>query len=211
MFFSCLILAFTLSLDGICVGITYGLKKTHILLMAKLIIFSILFFVSSCSVTIGRFIVKVIPLSFAKALGIILIVLMGIWMIYQSFVPKKKIKKIPKEKIYKFFIRPLGITIKIIKDPVNSDLDNSKFIDSKEALYLGFALCLDNFCAGIGCSAIGINLLLFPLFTSLFHILFLTLGYYLGTTFSNHSKIPDNIWSIISGLLLIALGVFKLF
>ena len=211
MFFSCFGLALTLSLDGICVGITYGIKKTYILPISKLIIFSILFVVSSLSITIGKFIIKIFPVILAKYLGVILIILMGIWMISQSFLPKKKIKKIPKEKIYKFFIKPLGITIKIIKNPINSDLDNSKFIDSKEALYLGFALSLDNFCAGIGCSAIGINLLLFPIFTSLFHVIFLSLGYYIGKNVSNHSKIPDNIWSIISGILLIALGIFKLF
>ena len=209
MFLSCFVLALTLSLDGICVGVTYGIKKTHILSISKLIIFSVLFIVSTCSITLGKFIIKIFPISFANFLGIVLLVLMGIWIIYQSFVPKKE--KESKQKTYNFFIRPFGITIKIIKNPVNSDLDNSKFIDSKEALYLGFALSLDNFCAGVGCSAIGINLLLFPLFTSLFHVLFLTLGYQLGLNVANHSKIPDNIWSIISGLLLIGLGVFKLF
>ena len=208
MFFSCLFLALTLSLDGICVGITYGLKKTYIMPTAKLTIFGILFIITSCSVTIGKFIVKIFPISFANKLGVILLILMGIWMIYQSFMPKQKRIK---EKNYNFFIRPLGITIKIIKSPINSDIDNSKCIDAKEALYLSFALALDNFCAGIGCSAIGINLLLFPLLTSLFHILFLSLGYYLGVNVANYTKIPDNVWSIISGLLLIGLGFFKLF
>ena len=94
MFFSCLILALTLSLDGICVGITYGIKKTYILPLSKLIIFSILFIVSSLSVTIGKFIIKIFPITLAKNLGVILIILMGIWMISQSFLPKKKIKKI---------------------------------------------------------------------------------------------------------------------
>ena len=50
------------------------------------------------------------------------------------------------EKIYSFFIELLGITIKIIKNPTSSDLDSSHSIDSKEALFLGFALSLDSSC-----------------------------------------------------------------
>lgn len=44
------------------------------------------------------------------------------------------------EKVYRFFIRFLGITIEIIKNPIYSDLDKSHSIDSKEAIFLAFAL-----------------------------------------------------------------------
>ena len=48
----------------------------------------------------------------------------------------------------------LRITIKIIKNPISSDLDKSNTIDSKEALFLGLALSLDSYCIGIGFSMI---------------------------------------------------------
>ena len=216
MFLDCLLLAIPISLDCIGIGMTYGIKNTYITPLAKFIIFSIFFIVTSIAVSIGTLIIEIFSLEFANIVGVILLVLMGLWIIYQSFRPKKKeIKKnkieLSKPKIYKFIIKPLGLTIKIIKNPSNSDLDHSNHIDAKEALYLGSAISIDAFCAGIGCSAIGITSFFFPLFIAIFHILFLSFGSFIGEKLSNRTKIPDNIWSIISGVLLITIGISKLF
>lgn len=213
MLLNCLLLAIPVSLDCIGIGITYGIKNTYITNLAKCIIFAIFFVVTSIAITIGSLIVKIFSISFASILGVILLIFMGSWIIFQSFKSKEDAPKKEsfKPKIYNFFIKPLGITIKIMKNPTNSDLDHSNHIDAKEALYLGFAISLDAFCAGVGCSAIGINSFFFPLFISIFHILFLSLGAFIGMKLSAHTKIPDNIWSVISGLLLIAIGIFKLF
>lgn len=217
MFLQCLLLAIPISLDCIGIGITYGIKNTYITPLAKFIIFSIFFIVTSVAVSIGTLIIEIFSLNFANAVGVILLVLMGLWIIYQSFKPKKKEFKskekmeISKRKIYKFIIKPLGLTIKIIKNPSNSDLDHSNHIDAKEALYLGSAISIDAFCAGVGCSAIGITSFLFPLFISIFHIIFLSFGSFIGEKLSSRTKIPDNIWSIISGVLLITIGISKLF
>lgn len=216
MFWQCLLLAIPISLDCFGIGITYGIKNTYITPIAKAIIFTIFFIVTSVAVSIGALIIKIFSLEFANAMGVILLVLMGIWIIYQAFCPKKNEKELNKKKdfskpkIYKFFIKKLGLTIKIIKNPTNSDLDHSNHIDAKEAIYLGSAISIDAFCAGVGCSAIGITSLLFPLFIAIFHIVFLSLGSKLGEKLNTHTKIPDNIWSIISGVLLIIIGLSKL-
>ena len=114
------------------------------------------------------------------------------------------------EKIYSFFIRCLGITIKIIKNPSSSDLYKSNVIDSKEALFLGLALSLDSFCIGMGFSMLNTFSIIFPLLISWFQLFFLTLGNYCGKKLYSFSKLPDNIWSTISGLLLIIIGVCKM-
>lgn len=216
MFWQCLLLAIPISLDCIGIGMTYGIKNTYITPLAKLIIFSIFFIVTSIAISIGTLIIEIFSLEFANVVGVVLLVLMGCWIIYQSFKPKKKNIKVEKQKIlipkiHRLFIKPFGITIQIIKNPSNSDLDHSNHIDAKEAFYLGSAISIDAFCAGVGCSAIGITSFLFPLFISIFHILFLSFGCYLGEKLSSRTKIPDNIWSIISGILLITIGISKLF
>lgn len=216
MFWQCLLLAIPISLDCIGIGITYGIKNTYITPLAKFIIFSIFFIVTSIAVSIGTLIIEIFSLEFANVVGVVLLVLMGLWIIYQSFKPKKenikpKNQKILLPKIHRFFIKPFGLTIQIIKSPSNSDFDHSNHIDAKEALYLGSAISLDAFCAGVGCSAIGITSFLFPLFISIFHIIFLSFGSYLGEKLSLQTKIPDNIWSIVSGVLLITIGISKLF
>ena len=216
MFLDCLLLAIPISLDCIGIGMTYGIKNTYITLLSKFIIFSIFFIVTSVAVSLGKLIIEIFSLEFANIVGVVLLVLMGLWIIYQSFRPKKECAK-PKKtktlipKIYRFFIKPFGLTIQIIKSPSNSDLDHSNHIDAKEALYLGSAISIDAFCAGVGCSAIGITSFLFPLFISIFHILFLSLGSFIGENLSSRTKIPDNIWSVISGILLMAIGISKLF
>ena len=213
MFLQCLLLAIPISLDCIGIGMTYGIKNTYITPLAKIIIFSIFFIVTSIAVSIGTLIIEIFSLQFANVVGVVLLVLMGIWIIYQSFKPKTKNIKQKKllPTIHRLFIKPIGLTIQIIKNPSNSDLDHSNYIDAKEALYLGSAISIDAFCAGVGCSAIGITSFLFPLFISIFHILFLSFGSYLGKNLSSHTKIPDNIWSIVSGILLITIGISKLF
>lgn len=214
MFLDCLLLAIPISLDCIGIGITYGIKNTYITPLAKFIIFSIFFIVTSIAISLGKLIIELFSLEFANFVGVILLVLMGLWIIYQAFRPKKECIKRTKTlipKIHRFFIKPFGLTIQIIKSPSNSDLDHSNHIDAKEALYLGSAISIDAFCAGVGCSAIGITSFLFPLFISIFHILFLSFGSFIGENLSSRSKIPDNIWSIVSGVLLITIGFSKLF
>ena len=122
----------------------------------------------------------------------------------------KNLKISDTEKIYSFFIKCLGITIKIIKNPSSSDLDKSNVIDSKESLFLGLALSLDSFCIGIGFSMINTFSIIFPLLTSCFQLFFLSLGIYCGKKLYSFSKLPDNIWSTISGILLIMIGFCKI-
>lgn len=115
------------------------------------------------------------------------------------------------QKIYQFFIKFLGITIQIIKDPMSSDLDKSKKIDIKEAIYLGITLSIDSFCIGIGSSILGINSVLFPILVSVFQIIFLSLGRLFALNVGKNVRIPDNTWNLVSGILLIFIGISKIF
>ena len=104
----------------------------------------------------------------------------------------------------------MGITIKIIKNPSSSDFDKSNTIDSKESLFLGLALSLDSFCIGIGFSMINTFSFLFPLLISCFQLCFLSLGNYCGKQLYRFQRFPDNVWSVVSGILLIIIGIYKL-
>lgn len=150
-----------------------------------------------------------------KSLGSFIFILAGIFMFFQALQKDKDIKlnskskKLLKEKTYSFFIKFLGITIKIIKDPTNSDLDNSNKIDYKEAIFLSLALSIDSICIGIGSSIIGINNLIFPFLISFFQLLFLKLGFLFGKNLYKNCNLLKNIWSIISSILLIFIGILK--
>lgn len=219
MFLNTLILAISSSIDSLGIGITYGIKNTKISHIAKLILFCISFLITLVSLYFGNIIKNLINESFTKFLGCCILIIMGIFICYQAlrkdYKEDKKNELInfenPSEKIYSFFIKFLGITIKIIKNPINSDLDNSKTIDAKEALFLGLALSLDSFCIGIGGSIIGINIKIFPFLIAIFQQFFLNFGNFLGRKLYNFSNMPNNIWSIISGIVLIIIGLLKFF
>ncbi len=214
MFYACLISAISSSIDSLGIGITYGIKNTKITFSAKLILFIISLCVSTMSISIGNFISSFLPNLVCNIIGFLMLIFMGIFIIFQSF--KKTNQTYYNEfnkqgKMYSFFIKPFGITIQIIKNPINSDLDNSKKIDAKEALYLGIALSLDCFCIGLGNAMLGITSFVFPLLVSIFQLVFLSCGLFLGIKLKSITNIPDNIWSIISGLLLIFIGLSKLY
>lgn len=133
-------------------------------------------------------------------------------MVFSSFKKEKgktEKKKKSTPKGYQFFIRFLGITVQIIRDPNNSDFDHSNNIDCKEALFLGVALSLDTIGIGISSSMLEISYFFFPLFVSIFELFFLSFGSLLGRKIKNISNIPENIWSILAGFLLIFIGFTK--
>lgn len=221
MFFSSIVLGISSSIDSLGIGITYGIKNTKITKIANIILFFISIFVTNISMLFGNFIKELLPSNITKLLGGLLIIIIGIFMTIQALKNKETKKDvnndilrtdlIEEEKIYCLFIKCLGITIQVIKNPSYSDFDNSKKIDSKEAIFLGIALSLDNFGIVVGSAVAGICNVLLPLFISVFQVLFLKFGNYIGRKLSNTKLFPDNAWSIISGLLLIIMGVIKFF
>lgn len=213
MFLTCLILAVSSSIDSLGIGITYGIKNTQITSVAKLVLFLISLTVSILSISIGNFISNLLSPFFCNIIGFLILILMGLFIIFQSFKEQKdtRSKDIKmKKRIYSLFIKSLGITIQIIKNPINSDLDNSNKIEGKEALYLGFALSLDSLCIGVGNAMLNMSSYFFPILVSSFQLIFLSLGLFFGSKLKNATNIPDNIWSIISGILLIFIGISKL-
>ena len=210
-----LFLAISSSIDSFGIGITYGIKNTKISNSAKLILFIISFIVSFFAVHFGDFLKDLLPDNIANYIGCCFLIFLGGFVCFQSF--KKDTKNqvydevFSEPKIYRFFIKFLGITIQIIKDPISSDLDKSNLIDGKEALFLGVALSLDSFAIGISSGILGIHSIIFPLVVSTFQLLFISLGNLLGSTLNRFSKFPQSIWSIISGILLIIIGIVKFF
>lgn len=213
-------LAISSSIDSFGIGITYGVRKTKISLIAKIILFFISFSITMLSICIGNLFLRIFPAYITNLIGTFLLIGMGCFIIYETLIEKGKngsisphsFSKVPSiQKTYQFFLKSFGITIQIIRDPISSDLDQSHRIDSKEALYLGFALSIDSIGIGIGSSMLGISTFLFPFIVSSFQLLFLSLGSFLGRKIVSTYSIPDTFWNILSGSLLILIGILRFF
>lgn len=185
-----LLLAISSSIDSLGIGITYGIKKTKISKIGKIILFVISLFVTYISILFGNTIQYILPKFFTNFIGCLILICMGIYICFQALKKEKDSQN-------------------IFNNPISSDLNHSKVIEPKEALILAIALSLDSFCIGV-CGAItDINLSFFPFLVSIFQLVFLNLGSYLGINIRNFCKLPQNTWSILSGILLIFIGFCK--
>ena len=181
IFFNTLILAISSSIDSFGIGITYGLKRIKLSDLSKLILFLISIIITGASCFLGSFLKNLLSNTFIDIFGSLFFICMGIFII-----------------------------VKTNKQEYSFDFDNSNDIDCKEAFFLGLALSLDSFCIGIGANVINLNLYVFSVLVAFLQYIFLSLGNFLGIHLTNLKFIPQSIWTKISGVLLILIGIFKI-
>ncbi|WP_216828900.1 sporulation membrane protein YtaF [Alkalihalobacterium elongatum] len=213
--FSLLLLALAVSLDSFGVGLTYGLRKMKLP-------FKSLLFIAFCSaasiliaMTFGNLIVLYLSPQFAEALGGIILILIGAWALYQVFRPAKNSMEDEEEKqtvndkvLINLEIKMLGLVIRILRKPMEADIDKSGTITGREAILLGVALSLDAFGAGIGAALIGFSPWMMAITVAIMSASFVTFGMRSGYRFSDTYFMKK--FSFIPGLLLIILGVWSL-
>lgn len=208
------LLALALSLDGLAVGCSYGLKNTKLLPGSQLVIALITALLMSLSLLIGVFFATIIPTHISNIISGFILILLGIWQLIQSWISYLKLNNLPtgltiphESLLADIQIKSLGIVVKILKAPHEADLDHSGDIDNKEAALLGTALGLDAFITGFGVGLTKISFLIIPV-VALLQVGLLKLGLTLGQRFKT-------IWLnkssfLIPGLLLIILGLLKI-
>lgn len=210
MLLSLIVLATSLSLDALGVGLVYGLKKVRIPLLSKLVIcfFSIAY--AGLAILIGRAFSYILPPIFAKILGISILCLMGIWIIVQALL-KDAAEKSTEPTLWKMAIRSLGITIQVIRNPMEFDVDKSGAIDTPESLLLGLALSVDAIGVGFGSALTGFYSSTIPLAIGVFQLIFLYLGTCIGQKVTLLQQINKKILLVLPGILLIFLAIIRLY
>ena len=204
MLITIILLALSVSIDSLGIGITYGIRKTSISSSGKFILFFVSLLLGVVSVAFGHFLIYILPVNIIKIISVFLLCIMGFLIIYEATNNNEK----KEYKTHKIFLKSLGITIQIIRNPISSDLNNSKIIEKNEALYLAFALSLDSICVGITSSSFGMYSLLFPILVPLFQFIFLNAGIVLGKTLVSYNTSLKK-WNIISGIILIVIGILR--
>ena len=120
-FAAVLILAVSLSMDALGIGISYGLRRIRVSWKARVVICAMSMMVTGAAVGLGSVLLKVIPLPAAKLLGCGMLLILGLVIIVQGFRKRKE------------------------ENSFSCDFDRSKAIETAEALYLGAALSVDSF------------------------------------------------------------------
>lgn len=182
MLLNCILLALSVSIDSLGIGISYGIKHTKISKTSNFTLFSISFIVTSLSIIIGNTISSILSEKFSVLLGSAFLMLLGFYGIYKNISNKT----------------------------TNYDFNHSNEIDSKEAIFLGLALSIDSFCVGLGSGIIGLNDILLPFLVSIFQLFFINCSANIANLLLSKFNISDNILSYISSFSLILLGILKI-
>lgn len=211
--FSAILLAVSLSMDALGIGISYGLRKVQVTTLPKVIISLISLIFTALAIGIGNVIALILPEQLAKLIGSAMLLVLGVVIIVQALGGKStsESKKKPTPKTWSWTIKSLGVSIRITRAPVANDIDKAPAINVKESLYLGVALSIDSFGAGISSAVAGVNSFLVPVLVGLCQFVFLSLGLYCGSKLTAIQKLNSNFFMFLSGTILITLACVRYF
>lgn len=176
------------NIDNIPIGLSYGVKKTHISILKNILICIITSIVTFLSMLIGQNISKFFDIKITNILGSILLFFLGIYPIAKNIFIKEK------------------------NDRLNENEKNilmNNDISIKELLLIIITLSLNNIAAGIAASITGVNIICTTISTFVFGTIFLYIGNNLGKRINN--KLVKKYSQLISSFILILIGVMELF
>lgn len=196
--------ALSSSSDNFIIGLSYGAKKIRINFMNNLLVAFISCIGTVIAMLFGKLFCNFIPPKYTNIFGSLILILFGVFMLFNAYKKSNKNKELICDRHSK-----ISYYNEMIEHPDVVDKDNSKTIEFKEALILGFILCINNIGLGIGASITGLNIYLTSLSSLIFSILFIKVGYYYGSKLLS-SKLA-NYSESISACIIILLGVYELF
>ncbi len=216
MVWSAMVLAIALSLDGLGVGVAYGIRKIRIPFSSLLIIATCSVLAMSISMLAGHSVVALTS-SGTSQIGAVIIIAVGLWQLYHSYKNREEVEDeavpalsyhmtVEEDLVFKISLKPVGLVIQVLRTPAVADMDGSGGINKREALVLGFALAMDAFGAGFGAALAGFSLAVIPL-VALSQILMVTAGRTLTA-----NLIPLHICrkvAFLPGIVLILIGMLK--
>jgi putative sporulation protein YtaF len=220
---SLFILAFAVSIDGLGVGITYGLRGIRFPWWSLLIVTILTAMMILMSMGLGSLLVRVLSPAGAKIAGACLLIAIGSWAIWNLSAQKREADlegknpqegllpktAAPKTKVFRFELEKFGLVIQILKKPTVADIDHSGSISAGEAFLLGLALSMDAFGAGIGASLIGYPAIVTAACVSLMSLTFIGIGLKVGHKYAETALFRR--LAFLPGLILIGIGLAKMF
>lgn len=188
------------NLDNLGIGISYGLQKIRIPLFSNLLIAIISSVATAFAMIMGTFLSRIFPI--ANFIGALSLIAIGLWISFGSILQKNVFPSLYKRsKIFSFIMD-------ILRNPAKADRNANGIICNCEAIILGISLSLNSFVTGLGAGLSRLSLI--PVAVSVFFFSLLTIcsGYELGNR-SNFLRF-GHLSEIISGTLLVALGIYGL-
>jgi putative sporulation protein YtaF len=196
------LIAFANNMDNISVRIAYSIRGIKITVEKNLWISIITFLFSAAACYFGETLSGYMNKKDAAIVSMVLLSVIGLWIIIEPCLKKKKSQKKAK-------VESSNIIINILEKPESADLNQSKDIDFKEATFLGIALSINNIGGSFSAGMIGLNSLLIGVLSAIISFAALWAGNYL-TNILIKLGITEKA-NFVSAILLILIGVKQLF
>lgn len=203
--------ASAVSADGFMVGVAYGLKQIKIPVLSLAVIALSSALAVTLSMLCGMALASFFTPDTAYFIGAAILIVIGAYFLLQACrqrILNLDLAKGEESPLLSLNVKSLGIVIQILKHPSDADMDSSGEISTKEAFFLGLALAMDAFGAGIGVAMAGFNILLTAICVGVLKFILINSGLYLGRILQNERI--NNLSSLVTGLILIAIGVSEL-
>ncbi len=206
-----LLLSFSSNLDNVGVGISYGIRKVNIPFTSNLLIALVTSAGTLLSVLLGQSIYLFISAEMTGLLGGGIIIAAGLWVLFQEKImhrgqePPEEKQLVAETGLPRFGFRQI---VSILDNPIIADWDFSGHIDLKEAIALSLGLTINNIPNGVGAGMLGCGALLMTGSVFLFSILTIWIGISGGLL---GFKWLGKLTGVISGLILIGVGLYEIF
>lgn len=186
---SAIMFALSANLDCLAIGLSYGIRSIEINHKNNFLLASISSIGTFLSMTLGTYITGILDVKWISMIGCMMIIMTGLFLIFQYLKENKNKKQ--------------------VKSLEDYDVDHSGTINGKEVLALSLGLSANNAGVGIGASIAGIPLELSCVLTFFMSAIFI----YISTRFgkSLRSKYTGGCVTLLSGILLIFLGIYEIF
>lgn len=179
--FSSFLFALSANIDCFTIGLSYGIRSLHIGRKSNIIISSFSTLGTYVSMKTGSYLTHILSIKFTNQIGSVCLIGFGLWILYQYFYQENSL--IP-----------------------NHDI---QIIHLKETFIIAIFLTLNNMGLGIGGSITGLSIEWTCLFTFLLSFFFINISKHI--TKSHVSTYLSQHCSLLSGLLILCLGLYELY
>ncbi|MDP4088263.1 MAG: sporulation membrane protein YtaF [Bacillota bacterium] len=193
------------SSDNFVIGLSYGGKAIKVNFRSNFLVAAISCIGTFCAMLLGEGIYRLLPEKHTSIIASILLIGFGIYMLIGS-LKKDEGEKGPSSDGSDL---AAGNYYDILEHPEILDKDHSKDIDFREAVTLGFILCLNNVGLGVGASIAGLNIYITSFLALVFSMIFVRAGCYMGhkVLYGRLSKYSE----YISAAIIMILGIYEFF
>lgn len=202
------LLALSLSLDALGVGLSYGLRQIRFPLLSRLLLAletAVLLYVF---LQAGAFLAKILPFHMAQYLAIAFLLGFGGWLCIQGLRTETNTSDLDCSDSASS--QKNGSALSFLRTPSRCDKDASASLEPKEALLLGLVLSADACGVGISAGAAALCVAWLPLWAALTQTCFLAIGCWIGHGVSMLCQIPEQRYCLLSGVIFLGIGITRL-